>query len=270
VGLAELGYVEGQNITIEYRYVEGGPDEFLGPATELVQRNVDVLVTAGGGVRAAVRATSSIPIVFAAVTDPVGTGLIDSYARPGRNVTGLTTSTEAIDSKRLDLIREAIPGILRIGQLWDPETPPGTLASTAQAAGLEVMTLAAQSASEFEPAFASARAAGAQAVVMLPSPAFVSRRSEIIRLADTYRLPAIYGARDFVLDGGLMAYGQSNSANFRRAATYVDRILRGANPSEIPVEQSTTFELFLNVRTAAVLGPTFPQSVLGQATEIVQ
>jgi putative ABC transport system substrate-binding protein len=268
--MRELGYVEGQNLVIQYRFGEGGPEALVAPATELVGLGIDVLVTAGPGVRAAARVTTTTPIVFTSVTDPVGTGLIASFAQPGGNITGVTTSTDEIDGKRLDLMKEMMPLLSRVAQLWDPETPPGSMAPAARALGLDFRSLEARSIEELERAFQTASSEGIEAIVSLPTPFYITQQQRIVDLAARHRIPVMYPARDFAVVGGLLAYGQSNQFNFKHAATFVDRVLKGSSPAEIPVEQMTKFDLVLNMKTARALGLAIPDTVIAQATEIIE
>src|SRR5713226_5324038 len=218
-GLRELGYVEGKNISIEYRYAEEKMDRLPDLAAELVRLKVDVIVTVGPGTRAAKQAASAIPIVFAAVTDPVGTGLVASLARPGGNVTGLTNLSEDLDGKRLELLKETVPNITRVAHLWNPESPKSGMQAAAQALGLQLQSLQVRSANEFDRAFEVALGGGAQALIVSPSPLFITHRQRIVELATKTRLPAIYPFGELVDAGGLMSYTSEFAANFRRAAT---------------------------------------------------
>jgi putative ABC transport system substrate-binding protein len=269
-GLRQFGYVDGENAVVEYRYAEHGVDSLPILAQELVQLQPEVIVTSGPSARAASQATTTIPIVFAGVTDPVGTGLISSLARPGGNLTGITNFAEQIDTKRLELLRETVPAITRVAHLWDPATPRSPIEATAQALGLQLQTLEARTSADLEHAFAQAVAAHAEALVASPTPAFISHQRRILDFAASHRLPDVYVSRDFAQAGGLMAYGQNNHENWRRAAYFVDRILKGAKSADLPVEQPREFEFVLNLRTAHALGLTIPQHVLLQATEIIQ
>jgi putative ABC transport system substrate-binding protein len=269
-GLRRLGYVEGQNIVVEDRYVEGNPEALDDLVGELVRLEVDLIATAGPGARAAARATSTVPIVFAAANDPVGSGLVASFAQPGGNVTGVTNISEALDPKRLELLKTALPGITRVARLWDPETPRSPIEGAAQALGVRLQMLTARSAEDLDPAFETAVAEHAEALIVSPSPVFQAHHQRIVDLAAKARLPGIYGTREYADSGGLIAYGHNNLENYRHAARLVDKILKGANPANLPVEQPTTFDYVINLRTAQALGLTIPQHVLLQATEVIQ
>jgi putative ABC transport system substrate-binding protein len=269
-GLRQLGHVDGQNLGLEYRYAEGSLDAVAELAGELVRLKVDLIVTAGPGARAAAKATSTIPIVFASASDPVGSGLVASFAQPGGNVTGVTNISEALDAKRMDLLKTALPGITRVARLWDPETPRSPIEAMAQVLGLRLQILTARSAADLDRAFEAAVAEHAEALMVSPSPAFQAHDKRIVDLAAKARLPGIYGTREYAGSGGLMAYGHNNLENYRHAATLVGKILKGANPANLPVEQPTTFDFVINLTTAQALGLTIPQSVLLQATELIQ
>jgi len=250
-GLRELGYVEGQNVVIEWRYAEEKVDRLAALAAELVQRQVDVLVAMGGTpvALAAKRATTRIPIVMTNVGDPVETGLVANLARAGGNITGLTTLSPELSGKRLELLKEVVPGLSRVAVLWNPANPSAALQrreteAAARALGLRVQVLEARGPDDFEGAFKAARGAGA--VLPLGDPAFTRQRTRLTDLADRSRLPAMYVFREFVESGGLMSYGVNLRNNYRRAAYFVDRILKGAKPADLPVEQPTQFELVIN------------------------
>lgn len=268
--LRNLGYDEGRNLVIDERFSQGSQEELAEVVRELLALNADVIVTAGPGVRAAARVTQTTPVVFWAVTDPVGTGLITSLARPGGNLTGVTNVSEEIDGKRLELLKEAFPGLHRVAFFWDPATPPSPMEATARALGLELQTYPVRSADDLEQAFQLVRSQAAEGLVTGASPVFLSHRSRIVEFAAGSRLPAIYTSGSFVEIGGLMNYTRDSLENWRRAATFVDKILRGASPADLPVEQPTTFEFRVNLRTAQTLGLTIPPSVLAQATEVIQ
>ncbi len=274
-GLRERGYVEGQNIAIEYRWGEGKPERFPGLAAELVGLKVDIIVTSGPhAIRAAQRATSTIPIVMAIVDDPVEQGFIQSFARPGGNLTGLSFQDSELETRRLQLLREAIPGIVRVAALWDSTASgPTALKAVKRAAssmGLILQVLEVHGAQDFERTFQAARQQRAQAVIQLASPLFAAHRKTILSLMTKERIPAVCQERTFVVDGCLMAYGPSFPDMFRRAATYVDKILRGAKPRDLPVEQPTTFEMVINLKTAKALGLTIPPSVLLRADQVIE
>jgi putative ABC transport system substrate-binding protein len=271
-GLTALGYVEGQNVIFETRYGQGEA-ELREAAAELVRLPVDVVV--GNGVPAtlaAKAATSTIPIVFVSAGDPVGTGLVASLARPGGNVTGLATLNPELTGKRLELLAQVVPGLQRVAYFWDPLSPAAylqELPAATQALGVRVQVLEIRDVADYEAAFAAAGAKEADALMM--SPGINTRNStRIVSLAARARLPAMYPTRLAVRDGGLMAYGPNLLDLRRRAATYVDKILKGTNPANLPVEQPTTFDFVINLKTAQALGLTIPQPVLLQATEVIQ
>ena len=267
-GLRERGYVQGQNIAIEYRWGEGKPERFPGLAAELVGLKADVIVTSGPhAIRAAQRATSVIPIVMAIVEDPVEQGFVTSLPRPGGNLTGLSFQDSELVTKRLQLLREAIPEVSRVAVLWDSVRPNAVKAveRVAPSLGLILQVLEVRGEQDLERAFEAARQQRAQAVIKLASPLFAAHRTTILSLMAKGRLPAVCQERTFVVDGCLMAYGPSFPDMFRRAAYYVDRILKGAKPGDLPVEQTTKFELVINLKTAKALGLTIPPSLLLRA-----
>jgi putative ABC transport system substrate-binding protein len=273
-GLRDLGYEEGRTIAIEYRWAGGNPERIPALTAELVRLNVRVIVTSGDpGVPAAKRATRRIPVVFAVHADPVGAGLVASLARPGGNVTGLSSMTAELGRKRLELLKEAFPQLSRIAVLRDPRQPVGDLQLTETAAGslglrLHVLTL--REIDELEAVLAAARQGQADALINLQSAFFYAHRERIVEAVSRTRLPTMYHHRAFVDAGGLMAYAPDFSDLFRRAATYVDRILKGADPADLPVEQPTKFELVINLKTAKALGVTIPQSLLIRADRVVR
>jgi ABC-type uncharacterized transport system substrate-binding protein len=275
-GLRELGYVEGKSIAIEYRYVEGRLDRLSDLAAELVRLKVSVIVTGDPlSTRAAKKATSTIPTVMARDTDPVGNGFVASLAQPGGNITGLSSFATVLAGKRLELLKEAIPRLSRIALVWDPRTSATTLLKeTAGAAGsLKVQLISVEvrrGLDELENAFRSTAKSGADAFILGGSGFFATHRSRIIELAAKNRLPAMYPEQEYVLAGGLMTYATSIPSLYRRAATYVDKMLKGAKPADLPVEQPTKFELVINLKTAKALGLTIPQSVLLRADEVIQ
>ncbi len=275
-GLRELGYVEGQNVVTEYRWSEGRDERLAELAADLVRLNVAVIVTAGApAARAAKAATSTIPIVMAFVGDPVGLGIVSSLARPGANVTGLSLLDADLDGKRIELLKEAVPGLTRLAILWSANDPGMTLGfsrvqAAAQALGLALQSLAVREPGEFPGAFQAAGAGRAEALIVTAQPFTVRHRTQILDLAAKQRLPAMYTLGSFVDAGGLMAYGPSLADLYRRAATYVDRILKGAKPTDLPVEQPTKFELLINLKTAKALGLTLPQSLLLRADRVIE
>jgi putative ABC transport system substrate-binding protein len=275
-GLRELGYLEGKNILIEYRYAEGKLDRLPHLAAELVHLKVDVILTAGeSGALAAKNTTKTIPIVFAVAEDAVGSGLVPSLARPGGNATGLTVLSEVLGGKRLELLRESFPRAVRVAVLWPSGGPRGNLPFTemetaAKALGLKLQSLPVRGLDDFEPAFEAAKKEGAQALLTNPSPVMNTQQLRIVDFAAKNRLPAIYAAPEFVDGGGLMYYGPSYADLFRRAATYVDKILKGAKPAELPVEQPTKFEMVINLKTAKQIGLTMPPNVLARADRVIK
>ncbi len=275
-GLRELGYVEGKNIVTEYRYAEGKRDRLPALAAELVRLKVDVIVTAGASAtRAAKKATSTIPIVMAQDSDPVGKGVVASLARPGGNITGLSTLAPEISGKQLELLKEILPKLSRVAVLGT-STRPGNaqaLREVKLAAGafkVELRYLDVLDPKKIETAFGAARKERADAVLVLAGRILTSHRTQIVELAVKSRLLAIYPFPVYVEAGGLMSYGVRRSDLFRRAATYVDKILKGANPAELPVEQPTKFELVINLKTAKALGITIPPTLLLQATKVIK
>jgi len=275
--LRQLGYVEGQNIVVEPRWSEGRPERFPGLAAELVRLKVDVIVaTSTPGVQAAKNATQTIPIVIASAADPVGTGLIASLARPGGNITGLSILADfETRGKLLEILKEAVPKVSRVAVLWNSTSSIevrslDAMQAPARALGLALRPVEARSPDEFDGAFAVMTREGADALIVMDSGLNITYRAIIVDLAAKHRLPAMYGFREFVEAGGLVSYGVNLSENYRRAAVYVDKILKGAKPADLPVEQPTRFELFINLKTAKALGLTIPQSVLIRADEVIQ
>jgi putative ABC transport system substrate-binding protein len=274
-GLHELGYVEGKNIAIEYRYTEGELDRLPDLAAELVRLNVDVIVTAAiSSVRAAKKATATIPIVFASVGDAVDSGLVSSLARPGGNATGLTFLAPELDGKRLELLKEAFPKITRVAFLWRVPSARADLFKEAEAVaktlGLRLQSVGVKGLDDFESAFRAAKSGGADALLVITSPLFNTHHARIIDLAAKNRLPAIYPSTGFVEEGGLMSYGADILDNWRRAATYVDKILKGANPGDLPVERPKKFEFVINLKAAKQIGVTIPPNVLARADKVIK
>ena len=275
-GLREHGYIEGQNLILEVRYSEGRDERLPELAAELVHLHVDVIMTGGGAsgatVRAAQQATSTIPIVFVNVVDPVASGLVESLARPGGNVTGLTQSAGQENAKRLQLLKEVLPGLSRVA-VWGQQSLQSTFRETevaAQALGLEVLSLVLSGPDGLGAVQAATITGRADGLIGLPGPLLPQLRPQILDFTARQRLPAMYAQVGWARDGGLMNYGPSQLENYRRAAYYVDKILKGAKPTDLPVEQPSRFEFSINLRTAQVLGLTIPQSVLQQATEVIQ
>ena len=274
--LRELGYVEGKNIVIEYRYAEGKGERVPDLAAELVRLKVDVIVTAGpGATLAAKKASATIPIVFAAANDPVGTGLVSSLARPGGNITGLSTMTPDLDGKRLELLKEAFPKIVRVAFLWEPggarENRPLTeMEAAAKALGLKLISLEVRSLDDFEGAFARAKKERAQALITTTGGLINTQPRRVLDFAAKNRLPAIYHYGEFVEAGGLMSYAPNIPDLFRRAADFVDQILKGAKPADLPVEQPKKFEFIVNLQAAKQIGLTIPSSVLARADRVIK
>jgi putative tryptophan/tyrosine transport system substrate-binding protein len=275
-GLRALGYVEGQNIAIEYRNAEGQVERLPALAAELVRLPVDVLVMTGeNAARAAQHATRTIPIVLAAGGDPVGSGLVASLAQPGGNLTGLSLMSAELGGERLELLKEAVPLASRVGVLFNPASRGDVhqwreTEGAARALEVQLHALEVRRAEELERAFATATSAGVGALVVFRNFLNATHRTRILQLAAQRRLPVMSTLREFVDDGGLMSYGPSVSDSFRRAATYVDKILKGAKPADLPIEQPTKFELILNRKTAHALGITFPLTLLILADEVIQ
>ena len=275
-GLRELGYVEGKNIIIEWRSAEGNLDRLPVLATELARLKVDIIVSASPTTtRSITDATSTIPIVMAQEADPIASGFVASLARPGGNVTGLTTLLPEISGKRLEILKETVPGLVRVAVLG-ASTTPGTLQSlketefAAEAFKVKVHYQDVLEPKDVEPAFRTAAEWHANAVLVLGGPIILSRRAQIAELAVKNRFPAIYYSPEFVEDGGLMSYGVSFIDLHRRAATYVDKILKGAKPAELPVEQPTKFELVINLKAAKQIGLTIPPNVLARADRVIR
>ena len=279
-GLRDLGYVEGRNLVLEYRDAEGKLEQLPALAAELVALKVDVIVTGGGTptALAAKQATRTLPIVFASAPDPVMDGLVTSLARPGGNVTGSAALSPELVAKCLEQLKQAVPGVSRVAVLWHPgaageSTGKDMLKSVegaARALEVRLQLVEAQGPADFDRAFSDMTRARAQALTVLPSVMFFSERRRLAGLAAKNRLPAVYAQREFIDAGGLMAYGANLADLFRRAATYVDKILQGAKPADLPVEQPTKFELLINLKAANALGITIPQSVLARADEVIR
>jgi len=275
-GLRELGYVEGRNIVIEPRWGEGKYETLPGLAAELVRLKMDVILTAAvPAIRAAKEATGTIPIVMAVVVDPVETGLVASFARPGGNITGLSVRTPELVGKQFGLLKEIVPKASRVAVLWNPGNlgnPPQLRAAelAARTLGMRLQSLEARNPREIDSAFAAMTREAAAALVVLVDVMLIDHRTRIAGLAATRRLPAVYGQLEHVESGGLMAYAPNFLDNYGRAAVFVDKILRGANPGDIPIEQSTKFELVINLKTAKALGLAIPRSVLLQADRVIE
>jgi putative ABC transport system substrate-binding protein len=272
-GLRELGYVEGQNIGIEYRFAEGNTDRFAEFAADLAKLKVNVIVTASTpGVRAAKKATSTIAIVFASINDPVASGLVASLARPGGNITGITNLSPDLGGKRLELLKEAFPTITRVVHLWNPDSPATEIGmqKAVKALGLQLQSLAVRSLKDFDGVFEAALRERAQALITSPNPLINTHHKRIVDFAVQNRLPAIYSNPVFVHAGGLISYAPDINANFRRAAMLVDKILKGTKAGDLPVEQPTKFELMINLKAAKQIGFTIPPHVLARADRVIK
>jgi putative ABC transport system substrate-binding protein len=274
--LRSLGYVEGKSIAFEYRYAEGKLDRLPALADELVRLKVDILVSpATPAAVAAKNATRTISVVFYSGSDPVALGLVDSLARPGGNITGFTTISTELVGKRLELLKETISKLVRVAALWNPQD--ATSAQTwkesqlaARELGLQLHSMEVSSADKFESAFKQATKANSAALALMGSPFFFSNQKQIVDLAAKHRLPAIYSSKEFVTSGGLMSYGVDEAEPYRRVALYVDKILKGAKPADLPVEQPTKFELVINLKTAEALGLTIPPIVMMRAEKVIK
>jgi putative ABC transport system substrate-binding protein len=274
-GLQELGYVEGRSISFEVRWAEGRVGRLPGLAAELVRLQVSVIVTGGGeAARAAKQATATIPIVMGSGADPVQLGLVASLGQPGGNVTGVTSLSSELIAKRLQLLRELLPKVSRVAVLSD-ETPNSRMSVRDTEAGarmlsIEVFPVGARDPNQLDRAISGARRERAGALMIIASPSMFIERRRIGDLAVKYRLPSAVGGREYAEAGGLFSYAVSYPALFRRAAVYVDKILKGAKPADLPVEQPTKFELVINLKTAKALGLTIPPSLLGRADEVIE
>ena len=274
-GLRELGYVEGQNIVLEFRLAAGRAERLRALAAELVRLKVDVILTdTMTATRVAKEATTTIPIVMASSSDPVQGGLVASLAQPGGNITGMALLAPELSGKRLELLKEVVPRLAQVAVLWNPKNPvAGNLRATeaaAQALHLQLHLVEVPGAEALEAAFDAAMQEGADALITLPDAMLWNQRLQVAGLAAKHRLPALFPEREFVDAGGLLSYGPSVPASFHRAATYVDKLLKGAKPADLPVEQPTKFELVINLKTAKALGMTMPPSLLLLADEVIQ
>jgi putative ABC transport system substrate-binding protein len=275
-GLSELGYKEGQNIVIEYRYARGALDRAPKLAAELISLKVDVLVVGGTiAAQAAKALTTTVPIVFVLAGDPVGSGLVASLARPGGNATGMTNLAPELSGKQLELLKAAVPQVSRVTVLYNPDSPVAGPAlngarEAARALAVELQVLEVRRPNELARAFSALAPWHTGALIALSDPVFGSEPAQLAKLAAKNRLPAMYASRRFAEAGGLLAYGPNYSDNFRRAATYVDKILKGARPADLPVEQPSRFELVINLKTARTLGLTIPQPLLLRADDVIQ
>jgi putative ABC transport system substrate-binding protein len=275
-GLRDLGYVEGRNITIEYRYAEGKENRLAELAADLVRLKVDIIVVGGTQAITAVKnATQTIPIVMGASSDPVGTGLVASLARPGGNITGLSLLSPELSGKRLELLKEMVPKVSRFGLLCDSGNPATVLMlketeAAARALGLQVQVIEVRSSNDFDSAFAAVKKARVGALNVLSSSVFSAHRKIIVEFATKNRLPAIYNNDQFIDAGGLTAYGPNIADLWRRAATFVDKILKGRTPADLPVEQPMKFEFIISLPAAKKIGLTVPPNVLVRATKVIK
>jgi len=275
-GLRDLGYVEARNLTIEYRWAEGKPERMRQLAEELVGLKVDVIIAPSSiYTGAAKRATSTIPIIFVSHADPLGSGHVASLGRPGGNITGLSLMMTETNVKGLELLKEAVPGLARVAVVWDPATPshgPGLKAVEAAGPtlGLRIQSVAVRSATEFDSAFSAIVRERAGGVLVLSTPLYIAGANRLAELALTHKLPSLFGPKHHVSAGGLMSYSPDRADLWRRGAIYVDKILKGAKPADIPVQQPTKFELVINLKTAKALGLAIPQSLLQRADEVIQ
>jgi putative ABC transport system substrate-binding protein len=278
LALRELGYIEGQNIAIEYRYGEGKQDRWPALAADLVRLKVDIIVVTGGAiwVRTAKNATKTIPIVMVGTGgDPVEEGLVESLARPGGNVTGVTNLTTELGGKRLELLKEAVPKVARVAVLYNPVTPGIVLElkeveTAARALGVTIQPWEVRPADGFDRVFAAMGKQRPDGLLVLSGPLMGASGKRIAGLAIKSRLPSVHGNRSYVDAGGLMSYGADLADSYRRVAYYVDKILKGAKPAELPVEQPTKFELVINLKTAKQIGVTIPQKVLARADKVIK
>jgi len=276
-GLRDLGYIEGKNIRVEYRYAEGKPDEVPGLVAELVQLKVDVLVVGYlPAIHAAKQATKTIPIVMVTTVDPVASGIVDSLARPGGNITGVTRLSRDLKQKRLELLKEVIPRISRVGVLWDADNENAAIAFKEYEAAARALKIPLQSLAvrgphpDFEGAFQAAAKERASALITIRDALINRYRRRIADRAIKNRQPSMYEGSEYVEDGGLMSYAVSDAENYRRVATYVDKILKGKKPADLPVEQPATFELVINLKTAKQIGLTIPANVLARADKVIK
>ena len=275
-GLRDLGYVEGRNVLIEYRWAEGKYDRFPALIGELLALKVAVIVTAGTPATLAVKkATTSVPLVMAAVGDPVGTGIVPSLSHPGGNITGLTAISTEMDAKRLELLREVVPSVSYIALLWNAGSPLQVLAekqvqAAAQVLRMRVLSLGVKTEEEIKSALAVMARERPDALLVLADRLLLHHRALIMDFATRHRLPGVHAYRELVEAGGLMSFGPSYADMHKRAAYFVDRILKGAKPGDLPVERPLTFELVINLKTARALGLTIPQSLLQRADQVIE
>jgi putative tryptophan/tyrosine transport system substrate-binding protein len=274
--LHDLGYVEGKNVAFEYRFADNKLDRLPAMADELVRLKVDVLLTPGTpGALALKKATRTIPIVFLDVTDPVAAGLVDSLARPGGNITGFSSIEAVLAGKRLELLKETVSKLSRVAVLWDPRNPGSTQEwkesqLAARELGLQLHSMEVSSAGKYQDAFKEAIRARSGALAVLSAPLDTSNQEQIAELAARNRLPAIYVQGSFVTNGGLMSYGPDRTERYRRIAVFVDKILKGTKPADLPVEQPTKFEFIINLKAAKRIGLTIPPNVLARADKVIR
>jgi len=276
-GLEDLGYIEGKNILVEYRYIEGKPDRYPGLVAELVQLKVDVLVlTSLSAIRAAKQATKTIPIVMVLADDPVATGIVDSLAHPGGNITGLSRLTRELSGKRLELLKETVPAISRVGVLWDVHNQGAAISFKEYEAAARALKIPLQSLEvrgpnpDLEGAFKAAAKRRVNALITVRNSMLSRNAKRIAELAIKSRLPSMSDGIDYVEDGCLVFYSSNEAENYRRVATFVDKILKGAKPADIPVEQPTKFEFVINLKTAKQIGVTIPPNVLARADRVIK
>ena len=274
-GFRELGYIEGQNLVVEYRWADGRLDQARQAAADLVRLRVDVIVTGGPqATLAAKTTTTTMPIVMAFDYDPVESGFVASLARPGGNITGLSGINPELSGKRLDLLKQAVPRLTRVAIVWNPAEPNAAFLRETQAAGrglsMQLQVLEVKAAPDLETALQAARRWRAGGLIVLTDPVTLYHRKQLADLAKKYRLPAIYSERLFVESGGLISYGADDRKMHQRAAVFVDRILKGARPGDLPIEQPTKYDLIINLKTAKALGLTIPQSLLARADQVIE
>ncbi len=273
-GLRDLGYVEGRNVGIETRWADGRTDRLPDLAADLVRLKVDVIVAGGSDLQEAKLTSPPIPVVMPVSIDPVRLGLVASLRRPGGNITGLASLWDEMPGKWMELLREALPGVSRIAVLQGPGTAAGQVKASEAAArslNMRLRVVSAARAGDLQAAFAESARNQTEALIVLPSPSLFGHRARIVELAARHRIPVVYHQREYVVgSGGLMSYGPDLHDMFRRAASYVDRILRGARPADLPIEQPTKFELAINLKTARALGLSLPQSLVLRADQLVQ
>ena len=276
LGLRELGYIEGQNIAIDYRYADGKSERISKLAAELVSLNPDVIVTyQTPSVQALKNASETIPIVFTMLSFPVENGIVTSFARPGGNATGLTALSEELNGKRLELLKETVPTLARVAVLSNPENPTQplewkTIRAAAQSLGLKLQPIEVRTAKDFDGGFQGVLKERAQALIVLAEAVFSENLNRIAQFARKNKLPSMFEGNESLTAGILMSYGPNHRENFRRAAAYVDKILKGAKPGELPIEQPTKFELFINLKTANQIGLTIPPNVLARADRVIR